>query len=177
LGLAVLYHFARRLFDEKTADYSVLMLLTTIGYVLVGRFAVIDMLMTFFLSASLLFLFTAFWERKSVHYLSAYACMGFGFLTKGLIGIVLPSGIFFMFLLWSGNLKELLKMKIHWGADLATVLSNVTSFQIKIESHNGVSEINGVDNVAFTSAVPEPASAVLLGLGLATVAWRRRRTS
>ncbi|MEO3689928.1 laminin B domain-containing protein [Roseateles paludis] len=64
-----------------------------------------------------------------------------------------------------------------WGADLATVLSNVTSFQIKIESHNGVSEINGVDNVAFTSAVPEPASAVLLGLGLATVAWRRRRTS
>lgn len=66
----------------------------------------------------------------------------------------------------------------NFGAALPTVLANVTGFTFKVESHNGFgpsnSEINGIDNVAFTSAVPEPASAVLLGLGLATVAWRRR---
>lgn len=69
----------------------------------------------------------------------------------------------------------------NFGAALPTVLANVTGFTFKVESHNGFglnnSELNGIDNVAFTSAVPEPASAVLLGLGLATVAWRRRRTS
>ena len=69
----------------------------------------------------------------------------------------------------------------NFGAALPTVLANVTAFTFKVESHNGFSlnnsELNGIDNVAFTSAVPEPASAVLLGLGLATVAWRRRRTS
>lgn len=115
LGLFLVHRFAKRAFDEKTADYSALLLLTTIGYVLVGRFAVIDMLMTFFLSASLFSMFLAFWEKKPALYLLAYLCMGLGFLTKGLIGIVLPSGIFFVFLLWSRNLKELLRMKIFWG--------------------------------------------------------------
>jgi PEP-CTERM motif len=66
----------------------------------------------------------------------------------------------------------------NFGAALPAVLANVTGFTFKVESHDGFgpsnSEINGIDNVAFTSAVPEPASAVLLGLGLATVAWRRR---
>ncbi|MCE4557343.1 PEP-CTERM sorting domain-containing protein [Pelomonas sp. P8] len=64
-----------------------------------------------------------------------------------------------------------------WGADLPTVLGQVTSFQLKLESHAGASEINGLDNVTFSAAVPEPTSAVLLGLGLAALAWRRRRAA
>lgn len=114
-GLIYTYRFARRTFDEQTAGYTVLLLMTTLGYVLVGRFAVIDMLMTFFLSLALFCLFIAYREKKRGYYLGAYFAMGLGFLTKGLIGIVLPAGIFFIFLVWNRDLKELLKMKILWG--------------------------------------------------------------
>ncbi len=61
------------------------------------------------------------------------------------------------------------------GAPLASVLANVTSLTLKGEFHAGVTEIVGIDNIQVT-AVPEPASAVLLlgGLGL-LAALRRKR--
>lgn len=68
-----------------------------------------------------------------------------------------------------------------WGVDLATVLGAADGFDVKLEFHNGVSEIVGVDNFDFAEApgrVPEPA---VLGLSLAALAaaaafGRRRRT-
>src|SRR5258706_12861462 len=44
LGTLLLsYRFVRKLFDIRTAAYTVIILATSIGFVLVGRFAVIDM--------------------------------------------------------------------------------------------------------------------------------------
>lgn len=68
----------------------------------------------------------------------------------------------------------------NFGALLPAVLGNVTAFSLTVESHNGFgtgAEINGIDNVTLAAAVPEPASGVLLGLGLAAIAWRRRRAA
>ncbi len=112
LGLFFFHRFSKRIFNDRTADFAALLLLTTVGYVLVGRFAVIDMLMTFFISTTLFCLFLAFYEKNSHLYLAAYALMGLGFLTKGLIGIVLPGFIFFLFLLWTRNLPEIKKMRL-----------------------------------------------------------------
>lgn len=115
LGIFFLHRFTRRLFDLRTADFSALILLTTLGYVLVGRFAVIDMLMTFLLSMTLFCFMTAFFEQRKGYYLAGYTLMGLAFLTKGLIAIVLPFLIFFIFLLWTKNLGELKRMRLPAG--------------------------------------------------------------
>lgn len=122
LGILLCWFFTRRHFGQRIADLSAVILLTSVGYVLVGRFAVIDMLMTLLMSGAMFCLMTAYFERKPWIYLWAYVFMGFAFLTKGLIGFVLPGAIFFFFLIWVRDLKEILKMKLGWGILILTVI-------------------------------------------------------
>ncbi len=122
LGLLICWFFTRRHFGRSTADLAGLLLLTSVGYVLVGRFAVIDMLLTLVMSASMFCLMTAYFEKRRWLYLFAYFFMGLAFLTKGLIGFVLPGVIFFFFLLWVRDLAEIKHMKIGWGILILAVL-------------------------------------------------------
>ncbi|MBI3314224.1 MAG: glycosyltransferase family 39 protein [Candidatus Omnitrophica bacterium] len=129
-GIGMTFLFARKFFSEQTAMVAVIILSTTVGYVLVGRFAVIDMLMTFLLSASLFSLFTANIQRQARYYLAAYVFMGLAFLTKGLIGIILPGMIYFAFLVWTKNLKEIKNMKWLWGILILAVIILPWWFQV-----------------------------------------------
>lgn len=63
-----------------------------------------------------------------------------------------------------------------WGspATLAGVLANVTSLTLNGEFHAGPGEVLGLDNIQV-SAVPEPASAVLLLAGVGLLASLRRK--
>lgn len=63
-----------------------------------------------------------------------------------------------------------------WGANLPSLLSNVTSFTIRGEFHAGVTETVGFDNITI-SAVPElPAPALMLaGLVMLGAATLKRR--
>ena len=69
-----------------------------------------------------------------------------------------------------------------WGSNLASVLSNVTSFTLSTENFNSVSfpdEQVGIDNFSVTSVsnVPEPETYVMLlaGLGLIGTSIRKRK--
>ncbi|HTL48310.1 MAG TPA: glycosyltransferase family 39 protein [Verrucomicrobiae bacterium] len=120
LGLLLTYFFARRFFSGSAAGHSAVILATSVGYVLVGRFAVIDMVLTLWLSCAIFFLMAACFEQKRHLYLPAYFFMGLAVLTKGLIGIVLPGLIFLAFLVWTRRLGEILKMHIPWGILIVT---------------------------------------------------------
>ncbi len=115
LGILFTFLFTRKIFDERTGNLAALILTTTVGYVLVGRFAVIDMLMTLLMTTACFSFMTAYFTRQRNYYLIAYTAMGFAFLTKGLIGMVLPAGIYFLFLIWMGQLREIKSMKLGWG--------------------------------------------------------------
>lgn len=111
-GLLLTFYFTRRIFGSHAAAYATLCLMTTAGYVLVGRFAVIDMEMIFLLSASLFLLITAALEQKNHFYWIAGIFMGLTFLTKGLIGAALPAIIFFVFLALTGRFNEFKKIYV-----------------------------------------------------------------
>lgn len=115
MGLLLCWCFVRKLFSQKTADWSAVILATSIGYVLVGRFAVIDMVMTFLMSGALFSLMTACIHQRRRYYLLSYVFMGLTFLAKGLIGMLLPGLVFFVFLIWTKNLREITKMHLGWG--------------------------------------------------------------
>lgn len=114
-GLWISFHFAKRMYGLKTALLTVLILLTSVGYVLVGRFAVIDMQMLFLMTTTVFFLMRGVFEQSRVSYLLSYVFMGLAVLTKGLIGIVLPGLIFLCFVLWTRRWRELGRLSMGWG--------------------------------------------------------------
>ncbi|HIU64523.1 MAG TPA: glycosyltransferase family 39 protein [Candidatus Avacidaminococcus intestinavium] len=111
LGLGtviMLYYSVRKLFDEDVAFWSALVLGTSLEFFYLGKAAVTDMTLLFFLTGALL----AFLQDK---YLVMYLLMGFATLTKGPIGLVLPGAVIFLYLLFVGDFKKIRHMQVPLG--------------------------------------------------------------
>jgi 4-amino-4-deoxy-L-arabinose transferase-like glycosyltransferase len=111
----LVYFCGKSLFTRRIGLLSALVLSTSLEYFYLGRAAVTDMTLTFFLTASLLF-----YLRKKYYF--AYAAVGMAVLTKGPIGIVLPIAIIFIQLILTHNLKALKELKIFSGGLLALIV-------------------------------------------------------
>ncbi len=115
IGIVMTFFFVRRLFNAKTAELSFMVLATSAGYVLVGRFAVIDMFFNVFVSGAIFSMMAGFFLKRQRYFLASYGVMGLAFLTKGLAGIVLPLAVFFIFLFVTRNRGEFKKISLGWG--------------------------------------------------------------
>lgn len=120
-GLVAVFLFTRRLFDKQAAICATLCLMTTVGYVLVARFAVIDMQMIFFLSVSLFAIMIAIFEHDQRYHLLAAGLMGVTILLKGLIGGALPFLIFLTFALLNKRMSEF--KKVPWLSGILILLA------------------------------------------------------
>ncbi|MBP9733041.1 MAG: glycosyltransferase family 39 protein [Candidatus Omnitrophica bacterium] len=114
-GIWMTWRFTRGFAGERAGIRAAALLTTFFGYVLLGRFAIIDMMLTFFISASILSFASACIEQRRNRYLAGYAFMGLAFLTKGLIGILMPAMVFGGFIIFTGAWREIPRMKIGWG--------------------------------------------------------------
>jgi 4-amino-4-deoxy-L-arabinose transferase-like glycosyltransferase len=106
----VVYSTGRRLFASDTAGfYAALILLTSFGIFIYSRILIPDVIVCLWLSLAMLF----FWISLEQSQPSRATASGFavacalGVLTKGLIGVVFPLGIVFVFLLLNRNLGHL----------------------------------------------------------------------
>ena len=114
-GIGMTFISTKALLNKRAAEMASIALSTSIGYVIMGRTAMIDMLMLFLMSASLFCLMAACLKNRPRFYLLSYVFMGFAFVTKGAMGIVLPAFIFLTFLAWTKNFRELLRIRLGWG--------------------------------------------------------------
>ena len=112
--LLAVYRLGRRVYGEEGGFYSALALATGAGPFLFTRFLIPDMLVGLWLALGFdLFLTTLEQERPSrLLCWGIAATMALNVLTKGLIGLVFPAGIIFIFLLLTGNLRHLLRLRM-----------------------------------------------------------------
>lgn len=107
----LLYFSITKLFNEQAGFWSSLVLTTSIGFICIGKIAVADSTLVFFMTGALL----CFLHKQ---YFLMYICMALGTLTKGLLGIVFPMAIICLYLLSIGNLGQLGRMHLFSGSFL-----------------------------------------------------------
>ena len=108
------YGLGRRVFGANGGFDSALVLATALGPYLFTRFLIPDVLVGLWLTLT----FWLFLESLEQEHPSKWVCWGLAVvcalnvLTKGLIGLVFPAGAVVLYLLLTGNLKHLLKLRL-----------------------------------------------------------------
>ncbi|WP_297887350.1 glycosyltransferase family 39 protein [Sulfurihydrogenibium sp.] len=153
--------FAKRVFDEKIAIFSYIILLSSLHFVFQFHMAVPDPYLIFFITASIFSFYLFYQEKKEKYIYLFYISLGFGILSKGLVAFVLPSFTIFIFLLLRKELSVLKQMKIFKGLILTFLISipwyvavgiktdwvwikeflfkhNISRFSDSMEGHGGI---------------------------------------
>src|SRR5579862_626893 len=115
LALAfLLLQMGRRFLTPSAGFWSAVVLVTSFGPYLFTRILIPDLLVGLWIGLGLYFFFDG-WQSGNPSVLSCWALavtVALNVLTKGLIGIVFPAAIIFVFLLLVGDLRYLLKMRL-----------------------------------------------------------------
>ena len=112
--LVATYFLGKRIYGERAGFYAALALGTAIGPYIYTRFLIPDILVGLCLTLSFAFFLRTLEEGPP----SRLACWGLAVtiavnvLTKGLIGLVFPIGTIVLFLLLTGNLRHLLRLRL-----------------------------------------------------------------
>jgi 4-amino-4-deoxy-L-arabinose transferase-like glycosyltransferase len=115
-GAVLVYLSGRKLFNERAGLLASLILVTSLEYFYLGNAAVTDMTLTFFLTAALL----SFLHRR---YYLLYGCAAAAVVTKGPVAIFFCSVIIILYLVVTGNLKMMTKMKLASGSILFAAIA------------------------------------------------------
>ncbi len=108
------YHLGRYAYGEAGGLYAGVALVTSLGLFIFTRFLIPEVLVALWLTLGYYFFLRSLEEERPSH----LACWGFAatcalnVLTKGLIGLVFPAGAIGLYLLLTGNLRRLLKLRL-----------------------------------------------------------------
>jgi 4-amino-4-deoxy-L-arabinose transferase-like glycosyltransferase len=115
LALALLlYQFGRRFLTPEAGFWAGVVFLSSIGPYLFTRILIPDVTVGLWIGLGLYF-FLDGWQSEKPSLLSCWglaATIGLNVLTKGLIGVVFPCAIIFVFLLLARDLRHLLKLRL-----------------------------------------------------------------
>ncbi|MEQ9424572.1 MAG: glycosyltransferase family 39 protein [Cyclobacteriaceae bacterium] len=90
LTVLLIDRFCIKNYDKRTANFTTLTLLSSIGFIVQFHLAVPDPYLVFFIVTSILAFFKGFQNRSDRYYLLSAACMALASLVKGPIGFLLP---------------------------------------------------------------------------------------
>jgi 4-amino-4-deoxy-L-arabinose transferase-like glycosyltransferase len=101
LGIAVVWGLGTRIFGRRTGVLSAVMLGTSLLYFAIGTITLTDMPVSLFITAAMAAFYFGALSADRRWYLLCYAAMALAVLTKGLIGVVLPAGIVFWYVVFT----------------------------------------------------------------------------
>ena len=111
--LLVTWRLGRYAYGEPAGLYSGVVLATSVGVYIFTRFLIPDILVGLWLAATFFFFLISLEEGAP----SRWTCWGLAAacalnaLTKGLIGLVFPAAVIGLYLILTGNLRHLLKLR------------------------------------------------------------------
>ena len=153
-GTALMLYFSvTKLFNEKAGFWSSIVLSSSIMFFYMGKAAVTDTTLLFFMTGALLcFLHKRYWLM--------YVCMALATVTKGPIGVVFPGAIIFLYLLFMGQLREILRMHVIRGILLYFLIASPWYYAMyTVHGMDFINTFLGFHNITrFTT--PEHASRV-----------------
>ena len=106
------YYIGKRLISRKFGVISSLILLSSIFFLILSHIAIIDMVLTVFMTSAIYCAFlTHFSEgkEKRAYWWLFYAFVGLGFLAKGILGLAIPVTIIFIYNLITKTVKDIFK--------------------------------------------------------------------
>lgn len=112
LLVAIVYLFGSWMNGARAGFYSGLATATGLGFYLWTRIMIPEIILAFFLTTAFYFFLKVYYEELESRWAYVfYACMAAAVLTKGLIGIVFPGGILFVFVLLTNGWRRLWKLR------------------------------------------------------------------
>jgi len=104
-GLLLTYALARRLYDARTAFWSVVILGSCVLYGFLAKLILTDLTLFVFFGGTLGAFCLGYREGRRGYFYLAYACAGLGVLTKGPVGFLLPGLVILVYLVVRRDLR------------------------------------------------------------------------
>lgn len=123
ITVLITFLFGERFLSRKVGLISAFILLSSVHFTFQFHMAVPDPYLVFFLTSTFYSFYGFYQDRKEIFLYLFFLSMGFAFLTKGLIGLVLPSLIVISFLVIRRDVGFLRNMKLHVGIPIVLGVS------------------------------------------------------
>lgn len=121
---AMVFYFGRWMGGVRAGFYAGLAVSTSLGVYLFTRILIPEVILSLFLTAAFYVFLRVYFDEINARWMYLfYACMAAAVLTKGLIGIVFPCGVLFLFVLLTNGWRRLLQMRIPTGVLLFLVIA------------------------------------------------------
>ena len=119
----LVYLFGTQVFDLKTGHWAALILITILLFNVSVRIATPDAMLIFFINLAIFSFYLGYFKKQSLYFYLFYAAMALAVLSKGPMGIVLPLGTVFFFILIKRKIGILKEMKLMHGIIIFCLLA------------------------------------------------------
>lgn len=139
LLMAMIYVFTRRFHTEIMARNAAIFFGTSLACLIGGQYVNHDMVVATWISTAILCFALAFSEDvpNRAWAWAGFASCGWGLMTKGLIGVALPGAVLLMWLIWTRQLRKLLRLPWVTGLGLFGLIT-LPWFLAAEQSHPGM---------------------------------------
>ncbi|MFH1389829.1 MAG: glycosyltransferase family 39 protein [Candidatus Margulisiibacteriota bacterium] len=116
LTVALTYFFGKKLFNsERAGFFAGLVTMTAFQFLVQSRIAELDVVLTLFVTLALFCFYRGYSSHKKWWFTLSYFPIALAFLLKGLLGVAMPAGTIFLFLLLKGELGKTKELKLPAG--------------------------------------------------------------